>query len=215
MLGGLTFYADQPARRTRQVVGDLLVPVWVALWVWVGTTVHARSAAAGQGAAKLETAGGDFAGSMTDAGSRLQRVPVVGEELRPPFDRAATAGSTVQQAGRDIQTGTDQLGQLLGLLTAALPILLVLSFWALARWRYAQRVRLARAIEAYDGPDVAPIKAVAGLDLASLGLNPRAAGPVDQPPVDQPPVDRPPVEPQPPADPPTGGFTPPASPEPR
>lgn len=210
MLGGLTFYADQPARRTRQVVGDLLVPVWVALWVWVGATVHARSAAAGQGAARLEDAGGSFAGSMSDAGSRLERVPVVGGDLRPPFDRASSAGSAIEQAGRDIQTGTDQLGLLLGGLTAALPILLVVSFWALARWRYAQRVRLARAIEAYDGPDVAPIKAVAGLDLASLGLNPRAAGPVDQPPAGPPPV-----QPQSPADPPTGDLTPPASPEPR
>lgn len=35
----MTLYADTPARRTRQILGDVLVLLWVATWVWVGRGV--------------------------------------------------------------------------------------------------------------------------------------------------------------------------------
>ena len=36
----MKLFADTPARRTLQVVGDLLFVAWLVLWVWVGTAVH-------------------------------------------------------------------------------------------------------------------------------------------------------------------------------
>ena len=36
----MKLYADAPARRLAQVLVDLLVLVWVVLWVRVGLTVH-------------------------------------------------------------------------------------------------------------------------------------------------------------------------------
>lgn len=176
----MTFYADRPARRRRQIAADLLVLAWVLLWVRVGVEVHDRATAAAAGARRLESAGGDVQSSMRDAGQRLRKVPVVGDTLQQPFDKASGAGSSVAQAGRDIQVGMDQLGRLLGLLVAALPILLVVALWALARARYARRVRLARAVEGYDGEQAQLMKVMAGLDLDSLGLNPRS-GPVLSP----------------------------------
>lgn len=182
----MTLYADRPARRIRQVLADLLVVVWVVAWVAIGREIHDRSRTQGQGASQLEKAGDDVRTSMSDAGQRLRKVPLVGDTLQEPFDKASGAGRYVALAGRDIQLGTDQLGQLLGLLTAALPILLVVAFWAQARARYARRVRLARAVEGYDGEQAQLMKVMAGLDLDSLGLNPRAqagtTGPRQSPP---------------------------------
>lgn len=181
MRHGLTFYAELPARRARQIAGDVLVLVWVAAWVLVGQQVHDRAKSAGEGAQKLETAGGDFSGSMGEAGSKLRKVPVIGEDIEEPFRKASAAGDHVAQAGTDIQLGADQLGQLLGLLTAALPICLVVALWARSRWRYAQRVKVARALEGYTGPDVEAIRLLVGLDRASLGLQPRTAPSVSAP----------------------------------
>lgn len=185
MRQGHTFYADLPGRRVRQIVGDVLVLVWVACWILVGQQVHSRAKTSGQGARKLETAGGDFSQSMGDAGSKLRKVPVIGEDIEEPFRKASSAGGQVARAGSDIQVGADQLGQMLGLLTAALPIALVVAFWAQARWRYARRVRVARALDGYAGPDIDAVRVLAGLDLASLGLRSRvtpAVTPTPDPP---------------------------------
>lgn len=169
---GLTFYADTSVRRIRQVVGDLLVLAWVAFWTMVGQEVYSRAKAQGQGSQQLETAGTDFSEGMGDAGSKLSKVPIIGDDIQKPFDQAASAGNYVAAAGRDIQVGTVQLGQILGTLTAALPICLVVAFWAQARWRYSRKVRIARALDEFTGADVQAVRIAAGLDRKSLGLRP-------------------------------------------
>ncbi|WP_052592766.1 hypothetical protein [Luteipulveratus mongoliensis] len=169
----MQLYADLPARRWRQVIGDILIVVWVVAWVRVGMEVHARAAGSGNSASQLETGGQEFSRSMTEAGKQLKKVPLVGDQLKPPFDRAARTGTSFSQAGRDIQLGLDQLGQLLGILVAALPICLVLAFWAQARLRYSRQAHLARALEGYEGSEVDVVRRLAGLDLGSLGLRPR------------------------------------------
>lgn len=170
MRQGLSFYADLPGRRVRQIVGDVLILVWVVVWTLIGQEVYSRATTQGKGAQKLETAGGDFSESMGDAGSKLGKVPVIGEDIQDPFNKASSAGDHVAQAGHDIQIGAEQLGQLLGTLTAMVPICLVLAFWAQARWRYARKVRIARALDGYTGPDIEAVRLAAGLDRASLGL---------------------------------------------
>lgn len=170
---GHTFYADLPARRLRQVIGDALVVLWVVGWVFVGREIHDRATSQGQGAQQLERAGGDFAESMSDAGGKLGKVPVIGEDIQQPFDKASAAGSDVARAGNDIQIGADQLGQLLGVLSAALAIGLVLVVWGQTRWRYAHKVRAARALEGVEGAQVKAVRAALGLDHATLGLRAR------------------------------------------
>ena len=36
----MKLYADRPIRATNQVLGDLLVIGWIALWVWAGFRLH-------------------------------------------------------------------------------------------------------------------------------------------------------------------------------
>ena len=36
----MKMYADSPARRTRQIVADLLVVLWLVFWIWAGWWVH-------------------------------------------------------------------------------------------------------------------------------------------------------------------------------
>ncbi|WP_050669477.1 hypothetical protein [Luteipulveratus halotolerans] len=171
----MQLYADAQPRRTRQIVTDVLVLVWVLAWIKVALEVRDRASGSGRAADPMRRGGDEFASSMSDAGDKLQKVPVVGDTLKPPFDRASKAGSAFSQAGRDIQSGMDNLGLLLGILVAALPICLVVAFWAQARLRYARDVRRARSLEGITCADAALVRRAVGLDLDSLGLRPRAA----------------------------------------
>ncbi len=36
----MKLYADRPFRSTNQLLGDLLVLGWIALWVWAGFRLH-------------------------------------------------------------------------------------------------------------------------------------------------------------------------------
>lgn len=178
----MRLYADLPARRARQIVTDVAVLVWVIVWIVVGRSIHARAVESAAGAVKLRDGGEGFSASMRDAAERVQGVPLVGEQLRSPFERAASTGGSFAQAGVDLQDGLDRLGLLLGLVVAALAISIVTLPWLMVRLRYAQRVRQARALEAFADPQVRAVAAALQLDPPSLGLLPAApTGVVDDP----------------------------------
>ena len=98
----LRFYADDSARRTRQLVADALLALWCLLAVWAGVVVHGRVLVAEDGATKLETGSGSLAQNMTDAASAVAKIPFVGQEVRTPFDNAATTGRNLSASGHDL-----------------------------------------------------------------------------------------------------------------
>ncbi|MCC2336384.1 hypothetical protein [Cellulomonas wangsupingiae] len=154
----MILYAQTPWRRTRQVIGDLLVTGWVVLWVGVGREVHdvvGRLAAPGR---TLEDAGSSLSESMASAGDAVARVPVVGDEVRAPFTAAGGAADSIALAGIEVQQGVGRLALLLGLLVAAVPILLVGAAWLRSRVRFVSRARAARRI----------LDSAADLDLFAL-----------------------------------------------
>ncbi|MBB2922698.1 hypothetical protein [Cellulomonas cellasea] len=154
----MALYAQTPWRRTRQLVGDLLVVLWVAAWVRAGLWVHdsvARLAAPGR---TLEDAGSSLSDSLGSAGDTVARVPLVGDDARTPFDAAGGAADSIARAGVQVQEGAAQLALLLGILVAAVPVLLVVGAWLRARVRFASRSRAARRI----------LDSAADLDLFAL-----------------------------------------------
>ncbi|MBO3083066.1 hypothetical protein [Cellulomonas fengjieae] len=154
----MILYAHTPWRRARQVVADLLVVGWVVLWVRAGLWVHevvGRLAAPGR---TLEDAGSSLSESMTSAGDTVARVPLVGDDARAPFTAAGGAADSIARAGIEVQQGASQLALLLGLLTAAVPIVLVVGVWLLARARFVGRARAATRI----------LDSAADLDLFAL-----------------------------------------------
>ncbi|WP_315095186.1 hypothetical protein [uncultured Cellulomonas sp.] len=154
----MTLYAQTPARRARQLVGDLLVVVWVVLWVRAGQWVHevvGRLAAPGR---TLENAGSSLSESLASAGDTVARVPLVGDNARAPFTAAGGAADSIARAGVQVQEGANQLAVLLGLTIAAVPILLVVAVWLLSRIRFVRRAGAARRI----------LDSAADLDLFAL-----------------------------------------------
>src|SRR5690606_38782372 len=89
---GMRLYATSPVRRTRQVVADLFVLLWVVGWALVGRWVHALVMTLAAPAEPLRDAGTSLSSRMRDIADRIGEVPLVGEGLDAPFDGTAAVG---------------------------------------------------------------------------------------------------------------------------
>jgi len=144
-------YAETAGLRARQVLVDLAVVAWTAAWVWAGVTLYRLVEKLAVPGARLEQAGGGFAGDVAEIQQKVGRVPVVGNELQGPFGRLAGVGQTLADAGATQQQVVHQLALWLGVLVAAVPIVTLLLAWLPRRVTWAReagaasRLRLAGA----------------------------------------------------------------------
>jgi hypothetical protein len=162
-------YAETAGLRARQVLGDLLVLAWTAAWVWAGMTLDrlvGRLAAPG---ARLEQAGGGFAGDVAEIQQKVGRIPVVGGDLQGPFGRLAGVGQTLADAGATQQQVVHQLALWLGILVAAVPIAALLVTWLPRRVAWAREAGAARRLR-LAGADLElfAVRAVANRSLRDL-----------------------------------------------
>lgn len=165
----MSLYADHPAHRTRQVVGDLLVLAWVVVWALVGRAVHDAVAQLAAPGRTLEDAGTSLESGLQQAGERVAEVPLVGDDLRAPFDSAGEAAGTLTQAGVDLQDGVAQAATVAGWSVALWPVVVVLGAWVWARLRFARRSASARRLVAAGTDlDLFALRALARMPLATL-----------------------------------------------
>jgi hypothetical protein len=154
----MKLYADLPVRRTMQIVVDTAVLAWVALWAWVGREVHDTTMRLAEPGRTLQGAGSGFREQMGQAGQSVSDVPLVGDRLSEPFERAGSAGTSIEEAGTNLVDAVTDLALILGWVTALVPILLVVLVWVLLRGRFARRATAAQRF----------IDSAADLDLFAL-----------------------------------------------
>lgn len=165
----MKFYADLPARRTGQIIADLLMVGWILLWASIGKAVHDSTLQLADPGRKLEGAGSDFREKLKTAGDNVDNLPVLDDQVAGPFRDAAEAGTTIEQAGRDLVTAVERLATTLGWVTALTPILIVGAFWLAARWRFARRATAAQAlVDSVDDLDLFALRAMANQPLQRL-----------------------------------------------
>jgi hypothetical protein len=175
----MKFYADAPARRARQVTGDVLMAVWLALSVVLGLSVHALIAAAAAPLRRVADVGAAIEDGMGDAGRGAGEVPLLGEQLRQPFDDVAASGGRLEQAGVDGAAVVEGLAVLVAVLVVVLLAGLALLPWLALRLRYAAH---AGAVEHLGrepgGTDLLALRALVRRPLGRLsavGPSPAAA----------------------------------------
>ena len=140
------FYAQRPGRLVGQLLGDVLVGVWVVGWALVGIlvdrTVSLLAAPARQAAETAQRLSSDF----SDAAGQAAGVPGLGEQLRRPFDSASgSLGDLVASAEQTVQT-INRIAALAGWLTFLVPVGLLIAYWLPRRLRF---YRLAKAAQAF------------------------------------------------------------------
>ncbi|MFY1687230.1 hypothetical protein [Plantactinospora sp. WMMB782] len=165
----MRIYADRFPTAARQFLTDLLVVAWVYLWVRAAMWLHdlvQKLAVPGQ---KLEGAGGGLADNLADAGGKVGRVPVVGDDLTEPFEKAAGAARAMADAGRDQQELVGELALALSLALLVFPLGVVLLGWLPLRVRWMRRAAAARALRsAPAGRDLLALRALANQPIRKL-----------------------------------------------
>jgi hypothetical protein len=139
----MKLYAETGSLRARQVLGDLGVLAWTALWVTAGVALYRlveKLAVPGQ---RVEQAGSGFAGDVAEIQQKVGRIPVVGDELRDPFGRLAGAGRTLAEAAATQQEVVHQLALWLGVAVAAVPVVALLLVWLPHRVAWAREAGAA------------------------------------------------------------------------
>ncbi|PPG91397.1 hypothetical protein GTU71_11815 [Rathayibacter sp. VKM Ac-2762] len=142
----MQIYADLPAVRARQILADALALGVAVVAIAAGIAVGSLIAGLAEIGRRLESAGSGFGSTMSDAGTTLGGIPLLGDAVRAPFDEASGAGSVLAAAGRDQQQLASALAVVAGLAVGGLPLLLLAVLWLRPRLRFARRTAELRAL---------------------------------------------------------------------
>jgi hypothetical protein len=157
----MQLYAAAPARRTRQVLVDLVAVLVVVLLVRLGLRVDDRVGEYAAQVRRTDGAGRELAGNLSGAGDFLGGTPLVGDEISVPFDRAAGAALSLAGAGADSAAAVDRLGGWLGLAVALLPLLVLAPYYLPARIRFVRTASTAqRLLRADPDPELWALRAL-------------------------------------------------------
>ena len=174
----MKLYADLPLRRTRQVVGDLLLLFWIAVWIKLAYVVHDATLALGAPGKLTDTSATKLADQMSAAGGALGGLPLVGDQASVPFDRAAEASGSLAAAGRAQVEAVNDLAFWLGLVTALIPILIIAGVYLPIRWRFVRTATAGRKfVDSEHDLDLFALRALANQPLHVLaGISDDPAG---------------------------------------
>ncbi|WP_153505459.1 hypothetical protein [Cumulibacter manganitolerans] len=158
----MRLYAATPVRRTRQIAGDLLLVGWVVLWIWLGNVVHDATMSLTTPGQQIDASATGLSKALNDAGDKLEGVPVVGDEVATPFNAARDAADGIADAGRNTADAVATLAFWLGLLIAAIPIVIWAAYYLPRRYRFARRASAGqRFIDSNADLDLFALRALA------------------------------------------------------
>src|SRR3989442_2304083 len=122
----LKFYPDQPGRRFAQLLLDLAVGIWAAIWVAAGVTVNRLVTALWAVSDAISGTGRTFNSWIADFRNAVPRnVPFIGDYLWSAAGALQRhTGDPLIQTGAQAHDSIQQLALALPVLTAAPPSLI-------------------------------------------------------------------------------------------
>lgn len=165
----MQLYADQPARRMRQIIADLISLGFIVVWIALGVWVYQLIAAFQQLGVQMQEAGAGFESTMTELGDTLGSVPLIGSGIRAPFDGASEAGAALESAGQSQQASVETAAAAVGLFIGIVPVMLILLVWLLPRIRFVVRANEGKRLLATPGgADLLALRALTTLNMTEL-----------------------------------------------
>ena len=165
----MKLYADLPRRRSRQILADVLMLAWVAMWVLAARAVHAATMTLAAPGRTLEDAGGSFRDRMLGAGDRVDDLPLLDDRLAAPLRDVSCVGTDIALAGTSLVSAAERLALVVALTTALVPILIVGAAWLAVRVRWVRRATAtARFIDSQEDLDLFALRAMARQPMTAL-----------------------------------------------
>ena len=150
----LTLYPDVPADRRRQIIADVLVVALIALFVWIGVQVHDLVDALSVLGSGVASAGNNVQGGFNSVGEAVSNIPIVGGSLSDAFHSAGQGtGGNLAELGQQGEDAVHTLARIIGIVTAALPIAVLLIAVLPRRIRKIREMSAARAVSGIDLDD--------------------------------------------------------------
>lgn len=165
----IKFYSDIPARRARQLAGDLWLMAWTVCWIWISVKLHGlimSLAAPGQAIADGATS---LAASIDSAGESISSIPLIGDTLTAPFSGMSTAASALASAGQAEADAVSSLAMFVAVALAVLAFASFAAFWVPIRLAFIRRASAAQQfVNADDDLDLFALRALARQPLHVL-----------------------------------------------
>ena len=165
----MTWYSEIPARRTRQIAGDIWLIAWSALWIWAAVRLYdlvMNLAAPGLAVSSSAT---DLASRFDDAGAAVGQVPLIGDALQSPFDGMGGAAIAIADAGQASADAVSLLARFLAIALAVLGIASWAMVWVPIRLAFIRRATAARRfLDSTEDLDLFALRAMARQPLHLL-----------------------------------------------
>ena len=165
----MTWYSEVPARRARQIAGDIWLIAWSALWIWAAVRLYdlvMNLAAPGLAVSSSAT---DLADRFDEAGAAVGQVPLIGDALQSPFDGMGGAAIAIADAGQASADAVSLLARVLAIALAVLGIASWAMVWVPIRIAFIRRATAARRfLDSTDDLDLFALRAMARQPLHLL-----------------------------------------------
>lgn len=157
------FYAEFPARRFRQVIGDLVAVAFLALSVWIALQVRELVLTLRSPGERLVDAGSRLQGTFDGAAESAGRIPGFGDALADGLGRGSSAGETLVSAGEAQVAFVEGLATWVAVLVVVGPLLVVLLGWLPWRVQYLRRSGVVRRLAVSGQHDLLALRALTRL----------------------------------------------------
>lgn len=165
----MNVYARSSRLLVAQVLADAAMLAWIAACWWCGRLADSFLRGLAQPAVDAGRAATQVKGQLTDAADQVKDLPLVGDQLRAPFDQVSGSVDGLVQAADAQVVAINQAATATGWAVFLAPVLLALAFWL--PWRVAQ-VRAARQLKSLSsspaGDELLALRALATQPLAAL-----------------------------------------------
>ncbi|MEW2550704.1 hypothetical protein AB0957_03000 [Streptomyces zhihengii] len=159
----MRLYAQTPARRSRQVLVDLVAVVLIAVTVWTALLVRDMILLLAVPGREVESSGDGLAEELGNASDAAGDVPFIGDVLKKPLQAAADAGTGFADAGASLQDTVTQVADATAAALIVVPVLLILVLWLPPRLLWIRRSATVRRLaEAPGGADLLALRALTG-----------------------------------------------------